>query len=356
MMKASFAIMIALFISGDALAGVVDGNGDELRYVEPHEPDLTDVNQLLGRLKKSEPSWVSVTQAGLSHEIMFLKTTQERCYLKEKPNVEVRAYFGYGANTILFCKGFFELSDREKSVTTLHELTHYNLAKIEANLGDSEESVTSALTTFYRKAMSSQTKEEFESARTGISLMIERFAEAGLLLKYANKKLIAPEVKRIPIFKSGEGPQAYFPAPTSFDSSDFVTPRFLGHILAAEWALDAYKVDRENLFARKQEVKNRQLLERVRIPFVFKSYEDNQTLFVKYMQPRAEGCGAFQECLVAFSLSRSELSDEFQLYLAKLNNNKNPVFFLTSNQLGYGRCPDQGWPCITKQSLVVIED
>src|SRR3990167_3167050 len=234
-----FSLFLFGFLPNIALAGVIDGNGDEIWDLEPTDPpSYQELNTFLKKLSEAEPTWVSVIRKAFQEDptVIFLKT-EENCFLKEKPDMEVRANYDQSTNIMVFCKTFYDYDSTQRLMTFLHELTHFALhyLKDDQALGAGEEQVVKLIEYWYRKGYEAKTFVEYKDAILKLRPLLDRFAPH--LIFYSKKETIVPPYEMIPMFND-PSLKVQFPVPIPYDPSEYIPPHFLDYYLFLIWTKD----------------------------------------------------------------------------------------------------------------------
>ncbi|PIT99579.1 MAG: hypothetical protein COT74_11310 [Bdellovibrionales bacterium CG10_big_fil_rev_8_21_14_0_10_45_34] len=235
LMSAAFAIFVATV---PGFAGIISGNGGGLLYVEPTEPpNLDKVNAFLKKLNAPEPTWVGIIQEAFSGpaELTFLKT-DERCFLSSSPQSEVRAAYENTSGTITFCKAFYDLDQRKQVLTFLHELSHFALARIGANLGEGEEVVVQQMEYWYGAMYDAANFSAYESAIFKFRDLLDKHLEN--LVLFSSPAEVVPDFDSILVLNSEES-RVRYPVPRGMGSRDYIRPHFLEFNLHKLWTSES---------------------------------------------------------------------------------------------------------------------
>ncbi len=219
--------------------GILDGNGGEIRPRNKLDlPNRSAVEGFLEKLSGPEFAWTYLLKKGLNSsnpKAPQITGSDEPCYLREAPTIEVRAYYNKVTNVLILCRPYFVGDETERLAIVLHELTHVALYDLLTNLGDEEEDIVQLFEATYRKLASDTNAEDYNFQVLELRALLDRHVPKliGIIEdpELSIAELVGP-VDDVKVLKEGS---VTFPSPKSISAEGYLPPHFLEYALNHYW-------------------------------------------------------------------------------------------------------------------------
>lgn len=215
--------------------GVIDGNGGGLERFQLIDgmPEQHKVQELIDLMRPALPTWVRLLEYPLKHPARFdYVSTEGPCFVKESPLQEVRAVALTNEKIFVFCRAFWEQDPEDRALTVLHELSHFAITSIEADLGASEELIVQLIESAMARISRAPNSDEQKKALRSLQTLLDRRLPD--LIMHAEPADIMADIEDMRIFNDTTNASIY-PVFKNRFSPAFVPPQFSEYLLNHLW-------------------------------------------------------------------------------------------------------------------------